>query len=54
VHTHLIDYIDRVIDYLKYDEYHALNEYPYPEDLDVAEWVIKEGEPKGWIHFNQD
>ena len=54
VHTHLVDYIDRVIDYLKYDEYHALNEYPYPEDLDVAEWVLKEGEPKGWTHFNQD
>ena len=54
VHTHLVDYIDRVIDYLKYDDYHAQNEYPYPEDLDVAEWVIKQGEPKGWIRFGQD
>jgi hypothetical protein len=53
VHTHLVDYIDRVIDYLTYDDYHARNEYPYPEDLDVAEWVLKQGEPKGWVVFKQ-
>ena len=53
VHTHLVDYIDRVIDYLTYDDYHARNEYPYPEDLDVAEWVLKQGEPQGWVHFKQ-
>ena len=54
VHTHLVDYIDRVIDYLTYSDYHALNEYPYPEDLDVAEWVIKQGEPNGWVRFKQN
>ncbi|MCL1851367.1 MAG: hypothetical protein FWF70_08220 [Bacteroidetes bacterium] len=54
VHTHLVDYIDRVIDYLTYDDYHAKNEYPYPEDLDVAEWVLKQGEPQGWVEFKQD
>jgi len=54
VHTHLVDYIDRVIDYLTYSDYHAKNEYPYPEDLDVAEWVIKQGEPNGWISFKQN
>ena len=54
VHTHLVDYIDRVTDYLKYADYHARNEYPYPEDLDVAEWVIKQGEPQGWVEFEQD
>jgi hypothetical protein len=54
VHTHLTDYIDRVMDYLKYEDYHAKNEYPYPEDLDVAEWVLKQGEPKGWIVFAQN
>jgi hypothetical protein len=53
VHTHLVDYIDRVVDYLKYEDYHAKNEYPYPEDLDVAEWVLKQGEPNGWVVFNQ-
>jgi len=53
VHTHLIDYIERVIDYLKYEDYHAKNEYPYPEDLDVAEWVLKQGEPNGWVVFAQ-
>jgi len=54
VHTHLVDYIDRVIDYLRYDDYHAQNEYPYPEDLDVAEWVLKQGGPQGWVLFKQD
>jgi len=54
VHTHLVDYIDRVIDYLTYIDYHAKNEYPYPEDLDVAEWVLKQGEPHGWVQFEQD
>jgi len=53
VHTHLVDYIDRVIDYLTYSDYHAKNEYPYPEDLDVAEWVLKQAEPQGWVFFKQ-
>jgi len=54
VQTNLVDYIDRVLDYLKYEDYHAKNEYPYPEDLDVAEWVLKQGEPNGWIVFDQN
>lgn len=54
VHSHLVDYIDRVIDYLTYNDYYAQNEYPYPEDLDVAEWVLKQAEPQGWVHFKQD
>jgi hypothetical protein len=53
VQTPLVDYIDRVIDYLTYTDYHARNEYPYPEDLDVAEWVLKQGEPNGWVQFRQ-
>jgi ubiquitin-protein ligase len=53
VQTHLVDYIDRVISYLMYEDYHARNEYPYPEDLDVAEWVLKQAEPKGWVNFDQ-
>jgi hypothetical protein len=54
VQTHLVDYIDRVISYLMYEDYHARNEYPYPEDLDVAEWVLSQAEPKGWVNFDQD
>jgi len=54
VQTHLVEYIDRVIDYLTYEDYHAKNEYPHPEDLDVAEWVLKQGEPNGWVQFEQD
>jgi len=52
--TNLIHYIDRVISYLMYEDYHAQNEYPYPEDLDVAEWVLEQGEPQGWVQFEQD
>jgi len=51
--TNLITYIDRVISYLTYEDYHAKNEYPYPEDLDVAEWVLKQAEPNGWLNFDQ-
>jgi len=46
--------VDRVALYLRYDLYRAVQEPPYPEDLQVAEWVLKQGEPKGWIYFDQD
>lgn len=45
--------VERIGHYLSYDRYHATPEPPYPEDLKVAEWVIKQGEPQGWIYFNQ-
>jgi len=51
--TRLVDYIDRVTKYLTYEDYHAKNEYPYPEDLDVSEWVITQGEPNKWVYFEQ-
>lgn len=41
--------IERIGRYLKYELYHALNEPPYPEDQQVASWVIRIGEPEGWI-----
>lgn len=52
VHTNLIDYIDRIHDYLTYQDYFAKNEYPYPEDLQVAEWVVNQAEKNGWLKFN--
>lgn len=45
--------VERVASYLRYDLYHAMPEPPYPEDLEVAEWVRHVGEPKGYIFFNQ-
>jgi hypothetical protein len=44
----------RVEQYLKYQDYHAQNTYPYPEDQNVAEWVREEAEPNGWTRFPQD
>ena len=44
----------RVELYLKYQDYHAENIYPYPEDQNVAEWVREEAEPNGWTRFSQD
>lgn len=41
--------VERVAQYLRYEIYHAVSEPPYPEDLKVAAWVIRQGEPKGWI-----
>ena len=46
--------VERVAHYLRYDIYHAVSEPPYPEDLKVASWVIRQGEPNEWIFFNQD
>lgn len=44
----------RVEQYLKYQDYHAQNVYPYPEDQNVAEWVREEAEPNGWTRFQQN
>lgn len=43
----------RVSDYLSYDLYHAVNEPPYPEDVRVAQWVLRQGEPEGWINWKE-
>ena len=48
-YTSLLWGVERVASYLRYETYHALLEPPYPEDLQVAAWVIRQGEPKGWV-----
>ena len=45
--------VERVSQYLRYELYHAISEPPYPEDLKVASWVIRQGEPNEWIYFEQ-
>ena len=49
--TTLAEHIGKIAGYLKYDEYHAINEYPYPEDQTVAQWVLEQAEPQGWLNF---
>ncbi|MBO4341079.1 MAG: hypothetical protein J5835_06595 [Bacteroidales bacterium] len=46
--------VDRIASYLKYERYHAISEPPYPEDMQVAAWVVRQGEPQEWIFFDQD
>ncbi|MDR1881998.1 MAG: hypothetical protein LBR26_04355 [Prevotella sp.] len=46
--------VERVASYLRYDLYNAVQEPPYPEDLKVAQWTRKQGEPNGWIFFDQE
>lgn len=53
-YTELVWGVERVAHYLRYDLYHAIMEPPYPEDLKVADWVIKQGEPNKWIFFDQE
>ena len=48
-YTDLAVYIDKVARYLRYEQYHALSQPPYPIDEKVAAWVIDQGEPQGWI-----
>ena len=50
-YTDLLWGVLRVASYLRYECYHAVSEPPYPEDLQVASWVIRQGEPKGWLPF---
>ncbi len=52
-YTDLLWGVERVASYLRYDTYHAIMEPPYPEDLEVAVWVRHQGEPNGWIIFEQ-
>ena len=44
--------VKRVAGYLRYEIYHAIQEPPYPEDMKVAQWVVRQGEPNGWICFS--
>jgi len=55
-HVPLVDYIYRVIDYLKYELYNASDNRGNhrPQDTEVAEWVLSQGEPQGWLIFKQD
>lgn len=46
--------VDRIAQYLRYDLYHAVSEPPYPEDMQVAAWVIRQGEPNEWVFFDQN
>jgi len=48
-YTDLLWGVRRVASYLRYECYHAVNEPPYPEDQQVAAWVIRQAEPNGWI-----
>ena len=48
-YTDLLWGVRRVASYLRYERYHAVAEPPYPEDLQVAAWVIRQAEPNGWI-----
>ncbi len=46
-------YVERIALYLRYELYHAIQEPPYPEDMKVARWVLRQGEPMKWIFFDQ-
>ena len=53
-HLSMVEYIARIVDYLTYDDYWVCNEPPYPEDRIVAEWVLTQAEPNGWLNFTQE
>lgn len=52
--TPLTYFVEKMIDYLTYNDYWAEDGYPYPEDLIVAEWIKKQAEPNGWLNFAQE
>lgn len=52
--TPLTEYIDTILEYLTYENYFAVNTYPFPEDLTVSEWVREQAEPNNWLNFIQD
>ena len=50
--VYLTDHIATIAGYLRYTDYHARNEHPYPEDRTVAQWTLEQAEPQGWTNFN--
>lgn len=50
----IVWYVERIALYLRYELYHAVQEPPYPEDMKVARWVLRQGEPMKWIYFDQE
>ena len=48
----IVEHVAAIADYLRYHDYHARNERPYPEDQTVAKWVLEQAEPQGWVLFN--
>ena len=50
--AYLADHIAAIARYLRYTDYHARNEHPYPEDRTVAQWTLEQAEPQGWTKFN--
>ena len=53
-YAEIIRTIHRIAAYLRYERYHAKNIPPFPEDLKVAQWVLEQVEPNGWIYFKQN
>ena len=50
--VYLTDHIAAIARYLRYTDYHARNEPPYPEDRTVAQWTLEQAEPQGWTKFS--
>lgn len=50
----IVWFVERIALYLRYELYHAVQEPPYPEDMKVARWVLRQGEPMKWIFFDQE
>ena len=48
-YTDLVWGVKRIAAYLTYERYHAVAEPPYPEDMQVAAWVIRQAEPNDWL-----
>lgn len=51
--VYLTDHVATISGYLRYTDYHARDENPYPEDRTVAQWTLEQAEPQGWLHFNK-
>lgn len=48
----LVEFIGKI---LQYKNYHAiLDREPYPEDVEVAKWVLNYAEPKGLVSYKQN
>ncbi|MEL7120632.1 MAG: ubiquitin-conjugating enzyme E2 [Bacteroidota bacterium] len=46
----LYQLVIRIGEILQYKNYHALNEPPYPEDSDIAKWIVDYAEPKNIVN----
>jgi hypothetical protein len=47
------DFVVMLAEMVQYKRYHAKNVPPFPQDKEVAQWVVDVAEPNGWVSHDK-